>query len=211
MEPNRPTVFVVDDDPMIRQALILLLGCEQLVAKGYASAECFLTAYQPQWPGCLLLDMDLPGLNGLNLQAILAERKIHIPIVFLTGRADVSKTAQAFRGGAIDLLEKPATDEALLTSIHKALANDAKSRETEALESLAGLHFQRLTPRQREVMKLMVTGKSNKEVARTLQISPRTAEGHRQRIMEKMETLSLPELVGKAHACGLLPRLSPTT
>ena len=135
MSAELPTVFMVDDDPRIRDALVLLLKYEGLAAEGYPSAKAFLETYRPERHGCLVLDMDLPGISGLELQKTLVDKDIHIPIIFLTGHADVSKTAQALKLGAIDLLEKPASEEALLSCIRKAIAHDAGLREAEVPQS----------------------------------------------------------------------------
>lgn len=193
-DSNRgPTVFIVDDDAGIRDALTLLLECEGMNAKAYPSAESFLDNYCPDQPGCLILDLDMPGLDGLGLQAMLADRQMQIPIIFLTGKADVPMTLQAFRAGAIDLLQKPASNTQLLTLIRNALTGESQRWSITQ-------RFQQLTPREQEVFWLMTDGMSSKMMAQKLNISPRTVEGHRFRIMEKMHANSLAELIGMVSA-----------
>jgi len=188
-----PTVFIVDDDAGIRDALTLLLECEGINAESYPSAESFLENYCPEQPGCLILDLDMPGLDGLGLQAKLGDRQVHIPIIFLTGKADVPMTLQAFRAGAVDLLQKPASNTQLLALIRNALASELQRWSV-------GQRFQQLTPREQEVFWLLTDGMSSKMMARQLDISHRTIEGHRFRIMEKMQASSLAELIGMVSA-----------
>ncbi|MEA3278567.1 MAG: response regulator [Pseudomonadota bacterium] len=199
-----PRVFVVDDDPALRRALVMLLECEGLEVEAHASAQAFLNAYRAEQPGCLLLDIDMPDLTGLELQNLLAQQGVRIPIIFLTGQADVPKTIQAFKAGAVDFLEKPASDEVLLDRVRGAIAIDARRRSVEERRAAVLDRLQRLTPREREVLELVVAGKSSKEAARELCISHRTVEVHRRRVLEKMRATSLPALIEMAHTCGLL-------
>ena len=203
LKANTPTVFVVDDDANIRKALVLLLECVGLSAAAYPSAAAFLDAYQPEQPGCLVLDISMPGLNGLELQRILVAQQVHIPIIFLTGKADVPKTVSAFKDGAVDFLEKPASDETLLRCVRNAIAIDAQNREQEDRRTLNLERVSRLTPRELEVLRLIVSGMSNHYIAQNLQISKRTVEGHRFRVMEKVQASSLPDLIKMAHSVGL--------
>ena len=193
-----PTVFIVDDDPGIRNALAKLLEYEGIHAETYPSADLFLESYRSVNPGCLVLDLDMPGLNGLELQAALAQRQLYVPIIFLTGKADVSTTIQAFRAGAIDFLQKPASDEQLLSMIRETLAVESRCWSIRRC-------FQRLTPREQEIFSYLREGKSNKEIGMKLDISYRTVEGHRFRIMERMQADSLAELIDMSHALPSFP------
>lgn len=207
---EQPTVFVIDDEPILRDALTLLLESERLRVECFDSARAFLDVYRSGRPGCLVLDIDMPDISGLELQRVLAIKGIRIPIIFLTGQADIPAAVQALKAGAVDFLEKPANDEALLSCIHKALTRDRELHMEKSTQSVHRRRFEHLTPREREVMILMVKGKSNKEVARILEISTRTVEGHRFRIMEKMEAGSLQQLTKIAGLCRLTDRLHDT-
>lgn len=200
------TVFVVDDDVSLRQALTLFLQSEGFTVKAFSSAKAFLKSYDPRWEGCVILDIGMPDMDGLALQQKLAARGVHLPIVFLTGQGDIPKAIQAVKAGAVDFLEKPASDEEILRRIRAAMTQAARYRADDqgTLEHLN--RYERLTQRQREVMTLVTTGLSNKEIARSLGISVRTAEGHRLRIMEKMQAASLLELTEMARVCQVLER-----
>ncbi len=211
LKANTATVFVVDDDANIRKALVLMLECVGLTAAAYPSAAAFLDAYRPEQPGCLVLDISMPGLNGLELQRILTEQQVHIPIIFLTGKADIPKAVSALKDGAVDFLEKPASDERLLRCVRNAIAIDAQNRQQEDWRILNLERVSRLTPRELEVLKLLVNGQSNNHIARSLQISKRTVEGHRFRIMEKMQADSLPDLIKVAHSAGVLKQSRQNT
>ncbi|HHB12771.1 MAG TPA: response regulator transcription factor [Chromatiales bacterium] len=198
-----PVVHVVDDDPGVRRALSLLLESNGLDVHGHDSAEAFLASYDPARPGCLVLDVRMPTMSGLELQHELKRREITIPIIFLTGHGDVPMAAQAFRAGAVDFLEKPFEAEQLLARIDDAVKRDLRNREKAIQKRQARACYERLTPREREVMALVVEGKSNKEIARLLDVSHRTIDVHRARVMEKMRVRTLPQLVDKAVLCGL--------
>lgn len=202
------TVFVVDDNVVVREALVALLKIEGFHVQAYSSATDFLNAYQPDTPGCLLLDINLPDITGIKLQDLLAERDLPIPIIFLTGQANVSNTIQAFRKGAIDLIEKPASDEILLERINEALAIDAEERANALRQAAIQRYVERLTKREQEVMALLVSGYSNKQMAQELEISYRTVEIHRRRVYEKMEVESLAELIKMVHVIEFLRRSS---
>ncbi|MEE4379739.1 MAG: response regulator transcription factor [Candidatus Competibacteraceae bacterium] len=199
----QPTVFLVDDDEAVRDSFSLSLEMAGLTVVGYASAQAFLDHYESTQPGCLILDVRMPDMSGLELQEALSERKISIPIIFITGHGDVPMSVKAVKAGAVDFLEKPFKKEILLERIQEALAQDVRQRQAEADTSLVLARFAHLTPREQEVMALVIAGKSNKEIARALAISPRTVETHRARIMEKMEADSLPDLVMLAAQCGI--------
>jgi two-component system response regulator FixJ len=194
MSPE-PTVFVVDDDPAMRDSLRWLLQSAGLAVEPYAAAEEFLSAYDPARPGCLVLDVRMPGMSGLKLQDVLAARRIQLPVIVITGYAEVPTAVRALKTGAIDFIEKPFSDELLLDRIRQAIAADRQTREAEARRAAAMERFVSLTPREREVMELVTTGKANKVIAAELNLSPKTVEVHRANVMKKMEVDSVAELV----------------
>ncbi len=195
------TVFVVDDDALLREGLALLLNAEGFSVKAYASAKAFLEDYDAHARGCIVLDIAMPEIDGFTLQRILRGRGIRLPIIFLTGQADVPKAVRALKEGAVDFMEKPVLDEEILPRIRAAMAQGARHRVDDQGAMDVQSRYERLTPRQQEVMMLVISGLSNKEVARKLDISTRTAEGHRLRIMEKMHASSLRELIEMARIC----------
>jgi FixJ family two-component response regulator len=185
----------VDDDEAVRDSLALLLTFRGWRTRAYAGAEAFLAEWQADWRGCLLLDLRLGGMDGLALQQALAERGNRLPIVFLTGHGDVAQARTALKAGAVDFLEKPYTEEALLAAVTEALARDIRqhTRLTRGAEIEARLA--RLTERERQVLDLVIDGKPNRDIAVLLDISPRTVEVFKARMMEKMQARNLPELV----------------
>lgn len=200
----KPTVFLVDDDAAVCDSLRELLEANRLRVKTFGSAEEFLAACRPDLPGCVVLDVRLPGISGPKLQEQLAEREIPLPIVFLSGFGDVPTTVQALKGGAIDFLEKPVAAETLLERVRSALDLDAERRRTGVFARNAQSKYKRLTAREREVMTLVVGGVlKNKDIARRLGISPRTVEVHRARVMHKMAAQTLLELIDLAQLCGV--------
>lgn len=190
-----PTVFVVDDEAEVREILRRLFLSAGLSVETYASGEAFLEAACFNAPGCLVLDVSMPGMSGLELQRELAARGSRLPTIFLTGSADVPLAVEAMHAGAADFLEKTFDNAALLGRVRKVLALDSQN-QSERLER-AELEANRtlLTPREREVMKLIVSGKSSKMIGRILGVSPRTVDVHRARVMEKMRADSLADLV----------------
>ncbi len=195
MRNTESTVFLVDDDHAVRDALVLLMETEHLNTESFDSAETFLDACDPDRPGCLVLDVRMPGMSGIKLQEELAARGIVIPIIFLTGHADVSMSVQAFRSGAIDFMEKPFDENILLERIQEAIRLDLSNRKALDKQAKAESRLASLTPRENEIMWLIVAGKANKEIAAELDLSHRTVESHRGRIMEKTGARSLPDLV----------------
>lgn len=196
-EVNRPqpTVFVVDDDEAMRSSLKWLIESVGLQVECHDSAESFISSYYPGRSGCLLLDVRMPGMNGLELQEYLHNHEIAIPVIIITGHGDVPMSVRAMKVGATDFIEKPFNDELLLDSIRNALVLDETQRDQQAeLAELAG-RLALLTPREHEVMDMVTQGKSNKEIARALDVSAKTVEAHRARVMEKMQARSLAELV----------------
>ncbi len=189
-----PTVFLVDDDHAVRDSLRWLVETINLDVETYASAKSFLDACDPDRPGCLVLDVRMPGMSGLELQETLIGRGITLPIIVITGYGDVPSAVRAMRQGAVDFLEKPFDDQALLELIQHCVQRDARNRQAEATRREVRKNLAKLTPREREVLDLVVSGNSNKETARCLGVSPKTIEVHRARVMEKMDVTSLAKL-----------------
>lgn len=198
MAIDKPIVFVVDDDVSVRESLELLINNEGWQSKTFASAQEFLDSPRAVVPSCLLLDISLPGLNGLELQKRIAVERTEMPIIFITGYGDVPKTVQAIKAGAVEFLTKPFNDEVLLTGIQQALEKSrlALIREGE-MQELRN-HYASLTPREREVMTLVVSGLLNKQVGGELGISEITVKAHRGQVMQKMKANSVADLVKMA-------------
>lgn len=189
------TVFVVDDDRAVRDSLALLVQSVGLEVETFAGAQDFLDAYRPERRGCLITDIRMPGMSGLDLQERLSADRYHIPVIVLTGFGDVPAAVRALKGGAIDFVEKPFNPQALLDLVHQAIAQDGELRERAARDSDRAERMALLTRREQDVMALVVAGKANKVIAMDLKISERTVELHRGRIMKKMRVRSLAELV----------------
>ena len=189
-----PTIFVVDDDDAVRGSLELTLRLAGLRVESFASAQAMLQAFDPDRPGCLLLDQRMPGMSGLELQRALIERGSTLPVIFLSAYGDVPTTVLAVKRGALDFLEKPVSKERLLSRIEEALAQDRQQREAAATHRGLRARLGRLTAREREVMRLATRGLANKEIARRLGISPRTVENHRARLMQKLQAEGIAEL-----------------
>ena len=193
--PSHPVVFVIDDDQQVREAIQLLMESIGLKVASFASAQEYLDQFNPQDHGCLILDVRMAGMSGLELQARLAAEETHPPIVIITGHGDVQMAVKAIQGGAVDFLEKPFNDQALLDCVHHAIEKDLNQRG-EALK-LADIrsHLKRLTPREREVLDLVIAGQRNKVIAIDLGVSQSTVEAHRAKVMEKMEAATLSDLM----------------
>ena len=198
-----PRVFIVDDEAPVRRALSRLLRSAGLAVAAFASPEEFLAQYDRHTPGCLVLDLMMPGFDGLELQKTLDRRGSLLPIIFLTGRGDVPKSVQAMKGGAVDFLTKPINDENLLAAIRAAIEKDGVARREQNELSEIRAHLATLTPREREVLEEVVTGKLNKQIADDLGIGEKTVKVHRARVMQKMKVRSLAELVRLAGGCGI--------
>lgn len=192
---TRPTVFIVDDDTAVRDALKFLLRSVGHPVEAFASAQDFLDAYRDDRPGCLVLDIRMPGMSGLELQEKLVERRSIVPIIFITGHGDVPMAVEAMQAGAMDFIQKPFRDQDLLDRINQALEKDATNRAALGELNVIRERLTSLTPREREVMDLVVHGKANKVIAGDLDLSQRTVEIHRARVMEKMQASSLAHLV----------------
>jgi len=188
-------VFVIDDDPAVRDSLSLLLSLKGVRTQLFANAESFVESYRADWVGCVLTDLRMPGMTGLELQSALRARQIEIPVVVLTAHGDVATARAALKNGAFDFLEKPIEDAMLLEVLQNALRADRDRRAAAALRSLAAARFERLTEREREILALIAAGHQNVEVAVQLGISPRTVEVHKAHIMEKLDCRSLAELI----------------
>ena len=189
------TVYIVDDDPAIRIAMQALLESVNLKHEIFASADEFLRHEEQHRSGCLVLDIRMPGLGGLELQDELIARGSSLPIIFITGHGDVPMAVEAMQKGAVDFIQKPFRDQELLDRINEALLTDQQQREIRQRQDEVVHRLERLTKREREVFDLVVTGKPNKVIAFDLDVSQRTVEIHRARVMEKMEARSLADLV----------------
>jgi FixJ family two-component response regulator len=196
------TVFLIDDDPGVRDSLSLLLSLKGLRTQPFATAESFIATYQADWPGCVLTDLRMPGMTGLELQAALRERRIEVPVVVLTAHGDVATARAALKNGAFDFLEKPIDDAMLLDVLQNALRVDRERRGAAASRSSTDARLERLTAREREILALLAAGHQNREIALKLGISPRTVEVHKARIMEKLDCTSLAELIRLNMAAG---------
>mgnify|MGYP001064201279 FL=1 len=193
------TVFIVDDDQAVARSLRWLIETVRLQVETFASAQAFLDGYDAAKPGCLVLDVRMPGMSGLELQERLAARRsYHVPIIFITGHGDVQMAVRAVQAGAFDFVEKPFNDQDLLDRIQRAIAHDAGQRGKEAQRSQLKALFAGLTPREREVLDLVVEGLSNKAVANALGLSAKTVEVHRAKVMEKLHARSISDLVKMA-------------
>ena len=187
-------IYIVDDDEAIRDSLNLLMESVGLNATCFASANAFLDGYDASKPGCLILDVRMPDISGLDLQRILNERQIQIPIVIITGHGDVPIAVRAMKAGAMDVLEKPFNDQALLDAITNAVTKSNEAFEEQNSRAKLKNRAQHLSPREREIMDLLILGKGSKKIAAQLGISPKTVDVHRIHIMEKMEVKSIVEL-----------------
>ncbi len=195
MSERSTTVFVVDDDEAIRDSLDVLLKTVGLNATTFGSGDEFLEAYDAGWEGCILLDIRMPGTSGMEVQKRLAESGCRLPIIFITGHGDIPMAVEAMHVGAFDFIQKPFRDQDLLDRIDEALATRQEQEQQTARKKTIHKQFQTLTPREREVMQLVVHGAANKVIAMDLDVSQRTVEIHRSRVMEKMQARSLAELV----------------
>lgn len=202
MSELEPMVFVVDDDDSVRKALTRLIQSVGIKVECFASAEAFLLRQRYEGPCCLVLDIRMPGLSGLELQENLTKANLTLPIIFITGHGTIPMGVRAIKAGAIDFLEKPFEDQALLDLIKHAFECDRRAKQEHAEKRGILQRFESLTPREQEILALMVTGKLNKQIATQLNISEQTVKFHRAHVMEKMQAESLTDLVRMS---GILP------
>ena len=203
---DRPIVFVIDDDDSVRRSLERLLRSVDLDVQTFASAREFVDLPVPDRPACVVLDLRLPGPSGLELQEALIQARRDVPVIFISGHADVPSSVRAIKAGAIDFLQKPFSDQALLDIIHRALRHDRAARRERAELAAIRQRFDTLTPRERDVLGLVIQGRLNKQIAGDLGISEKTVKFHRGRVMEKTQVGSVAELVRQSDRLGLLPR-----
>jgi FixJ family two-component response regulator len=200
---EHPVVVVIDDDPSVRKAIDRLLRSVDLRVELFESAQEFLQSNRPNAPSCIVLDVRLPGQSGLNLQRNLTAADIHIPIIFITAHGDIPMSVRAMKAGAVEFLTKPFHDQDLLDAIEGALERDRARRADEKLIAEIREHFETLTERERQVMRLVVAGRLNKQIAAELGISEMTAKIHRGQVFRKMQAASLPDLVRMADKPGI--------
>lgn len=195
-QPKRPpTVFIVDDKADVRASVSLLVRSAGLAVETFATANNFLQACSREQPGCVVLDVRMPEMNGLTAQQQMLERGITLPVIFISGHGDISMAVRAVRAGALDFLEKPFSDQALLDCVRKALGIDAENRAHSAADAEVEHNLRTLTPRECEVMTRLIEGKVNKIIARELSVSTRTVEIHRARVLHKMGVSNVSQLV----------------
>ena len=195
MTETKPTIFIVDDDPSVRDSTELMLKSVGFNVKTFVSAQDFLTANLQEGPGCLILDVRMPGMSGLDLQEKLVSTKTPLPVIFITGHGTVPMSVRAMKAGAVDFLQKPFEEQDLLDAIYRAI-NQQRERKSKTDEAdKIQQRLKALTPREYEVFSLLVTGMANKEIAHKLGTSERTVKAHRAQIMEKMNAGSLADLV----------------
>ena len=189
-----PVVVLLDDDPGVRRSLSLALSLAGYQVEAYATAEDLLRGLDPSQPGCLVLDLRMPGMDGLEVQQALGDRGCSLPVIFMSAYGDIPTTVRALKAGAVDFLEKPFSTESLITRIEEAIAIDRRQRAQKVLRQTIIERAGHLTGRETEVMQLVTAGLSNKDIARQLEISPRTVEKYRARVMEKMHADSIADL-----------------
>lgn len=192
---SEATVFIVDDDKEVRESIELLMRSVGLCAECFASAQDYLEQFDASRPGCLVLDVRMPKMSGLELQQQLLQQPIHPPIIIITGHGDIQMAVRAVQAGAADFIEKPFRDQLLLDAIHRAITRDAEQRGVASRRSEIEQRLQRLTPREREVLERVMQGARNKVIAFDLNISQSTVEAHRSKVMEKMQAKTLSDLM----------------
>ena len=201
-------VFVIDDDPSMRGALEDLVGSVGLQVRPFASPQDFLQSKLPDAPGCLVLDVRLPGMSGLTFQKELAKLGVALPVIFITGHGDIPMSVRAMKAGAVEFLTKPFHDQELLDAIHTAIERDRERRREAVLVAELQERYATLTERERQIMTLVVVGRANKQIAAELKLSEMTVKVHRGQVMRKMHAGSLPELVRMADRLGVLTTTS---
>jgi RNA polymerase sigma factor (sigma-70 family) len=195
---TNPIVHVVDDEAEVCSAVALLLRSVGLPSRTYPSAQAFLDGYRPGAPGCIVLDVRLPGMSGLELQERLQQSGITLPVIVMTGHGDIQMAVRAMRAGALDFVEKPFNDQTLLDRVHEGVARSMQSHDADGERAQVQSRYETLTEREREILRHVVDGRPNKRIADELGLSTRTVESHRARIIEKMQAASLSHLVRMA-------------
>ena len=195
MSSSGQTVFIIDDDASVRDALVLSLGLHGYPVLVFSDAESLLNVYRADWRGCLLIDIRMPGIDGLTLQRRLLEMGCRMPVIIMTGHGDIEAARDAFRAQAVDFLEKPIDPERLLAALDEAFAREQRGYEEEERVASYARLLATLTPREREVMELVVAGRHNREIAATLGISPRTVEVYKANLQIKLQVDNIPDLV----------------
>ena len=208
---HHPTVFIVDDDPAVRDSLRWLLESMRLKVLTFESAEEFLNYYTMHMIGCLILDVRMPGMSGLQLQQFLTKQKHALPIIFITGHGDIPMAVRAMQAGAMYFLEKPFEDQILLDYVNEALALDKENQQARIRLAMIQARISNLTEREREVMNLVTNNHSNKEIAEKLGVSVKTVEFHRSNMMEKMHAHSLIDLVSMVREAAIAEQLEATS
>lgn len=199
-----PIIFIIDDKDTYRNPLCWTIQSVKLKAEGFSNAEAFFARYQPEQPGCLLLDVRMPGMNGLELFEQHIINKIHLPVIIMTAHPDIPTVVRAMQNGAFAFLDKNCDENLLLEKIQQAVRHDAQQRQRRRKRQAQWAKYETLTQRERELMMLLVEGKSCKEIGRKLSISDKTAEAHRAKIMQKMDAPNIAMLVRQAFLCDLL-------
>jgi FixJ family two-component response regulator len=205
MNEPKATVYVVDDDPSVRAAVKRLIESTGLPVQAFATAREFLNSKRPDTPGCLILDVCLPGLTGLDLQRELTAEGLHLPVIFLTGHGDIPMTVQALKAGAVEFLTKPFRNQDLLQAVGQAVEQDCTARQQRAKLAQLRERYDRLTAREHDVLELVVSGMLNKQIARELGTSEVTVKRHRGQMMEKMQAKSVADLVRMTDKLGISP------
>ena len=203
MREAESIVFIIDDDPLYRRSTERLVRSVGFDVQSFETARDFLSSRRPNVPSCLILDVRLPGLSGLDLQRVLTEAGVHIPIIFVTGHGDIPMSVQAMKAGAVEFLTKPFRDQALLDAIRQAIGRDRAARRQHARNADLRRRYESLKPREREVFKCVVSGMLNKQIADELGATERTVKFHRGNIMRKMQVKSVAELVRIAEVLGI--------
>ncbi|MCP5452086.1 MAG: response regulator transcription factor [Gammaproteobacteria bacterium] len=202
--PTTPIIYVVDDDPALRDALQCLLESVGLQARAFSDIDAFLTVYQPDRPACLLLDIRVSGRGEPSPQQQLRERGIDVPVIIITGQGNVATAVAAIKQGALDFIEKPFNDQLLLDCVHNALAEDVVRRRARARRQDLMRRFDTLTPREQDVLRRVVEGLSNRQIAELLNLSRKTVEVHRAKVMQKTRADTLSQLIRMAMVIGIL-------
>lgn len=207
--PNRAVVFIVDDDPAMRQSLRFLIESVDLAVRVFDTGEAFVRGYDPATPGCLVLDVRMPGISGLELFESLAAGGVAIPTLIITGYADVAMAVRAMKAGVVDFIEKPFSDQRLLDRIHQAIQIDAAARRARAALGPILRRLDQLTDRERQVLDLILVGQSNKQIGTSLGVSDKTVEVHRRHITDKMQAANVADLVRMVVTARLAARQTP--